>query len=145
MPMNRCLLFHNYGTVLFGCPLWREVGSISSSTLQCNFATNGRSVSMSSCPGPSGANHQKFQPVSQLRPFPIRAPSLRRAPGLSIISHGLKSLSICTHIFIFVVVDTCYIHKIYKPFISPGSVQQIMPYWLWLKSLAIWTSIRVTV
>jgi hypothetical protein len=30
--------------------------------------------------------------------------------------------------------DMCYKYNIYKPFVSLGSVQQIMLYWLWLKS-----------
>jgi hypothetical protein len=33
--------------------------------------------------------------------------------------------------------DMSYVYTIYKPFVSPGSVQQIMPYWLWLKPLRI--------
>jgi hypothetical protein len=55
--------------------------------------------------------------------------------GLSFVSHSLNSLSICIYIYIYIyffltfcMFDMSYVYTIYKPFVSPGSVQQIVPY-----------------
>jgi hypothetical protein len=88
--------------------------------------------------------------VWQLQTCPIQAPCLSRGQ-VCLVSHNLTpclsrgqvclvshNLSLCqyvhTHIYIylkFFMFDMCYKYNMYKPFVSPGSVHQIKPYWLW--------------
>jgi hypothetical protein len=75
-------------------------------------------------------------------PSPIRAPSLTRGLVWSVFCQSWSKvffymcIYICIYIRIyltFCMFGICYMCSVYKPYFSPGSVQQIMLYWLWLK------------
>jgi hypothetical protein len=102
-------------------------------TMKSPFATDGRSVSMSWCRAPSGAHDQMVVNCLTVAVLSCSCALSEERSGLSFVSHSPKYLSICTWIITFYMfqVRECVIYT--QAHVSSGTVQQIMPYRLWLK------------
>jgi hypothetical protein len=94
----------------------------------------GQSVSMSWCGAPSGAHYQIFVNCLTATVLSYLGAISDEKSGLYFVSQSKVFVSMYIYIYLtFCMFDMCYKYNIYKPFISPGFVQQIIPYWLWLK------------
>jgi hypothetical protein len=88
-----------------------------------------RSVSLSWCRAPAGAHDQMFLLAWKLLSCPCGAPSLTRGRvcHLSVIVDSISQLSV-VQVFTNLQFLTNFMYNIYKASVSPGSVQQTMPY-----------------
>jgi hypothetical protein len=119
-----CLTAAKFNLIIFHYPN-------SQSQSQSHIATDGQSVCLSWCRSPSGAHDQILITVWQLLSCPWEGAISDERTGLSFVSQPavLGQLSVCTIFYILHVSHvTEYIYNICKASVSPGSVQQIMPY-----------------
>jgi hypothetical protein len=93
---------------------------------QSHIATDGQSVCLSWCRAPTGTHDQMFLLAWSC---PCGAPSLTRGRvcPLSVIVDSISQLSVI-QIFTNLQFLTNCTYNIYKATVSPGSVQQTMPY-----------------
>jgi hypothetical protein len=101
----------------------------SQSQSQSHIATDGQSVSLSWCRAPSGAHDQIFILPWKLLSCPYGARSLTRSRvcHLSVIVTCFSQLSVVKIFTILQILNNC-MYNIYKASVSPGLVQQTMPY-----------------
>jgi hypothetical protein len=100
---------------------------IFQSQSQSHIATDGQSVCLSWCRAPSGAHDHILITVWQLLSCPWEGALSDERTGLSFVSQPavLGQLSVCT---IFTFYMCRMLLNTYKASVSPGSIQQIMPY-----------------
>jgi hypothetical protein len=100
----------------------------SQSQSQSHIATDDQSISKSWCRSPSGAHDQILITVWQLLSCPWEGALSDERTGLSSASSIRSVVSMYNFYILHVSHVIEYIYNIYKASVSPGSVQQIMPY-----------------
>jgi hypothetical protein len=118
---DHTLLLH-YSVVLRPAWVWVWV------TLRLKVS---QSVCLSWCRAPSGAHDQILVTVWQFLFCPWGRPLWREGGSVfcESLSAVISQLSVCKVIYILHVLhDMTLIYNIYNTSVSPGSVQQIMPY-----------------
>jgi hypothetical protein len=121
---------HSQVLVLWDSIPYFTVSAINySSQSQSHIATDGQSVCLSWCQAPAGAHDQMFLLVWKLLSCPCGAPSLTRGRvcHLSAIVSSISPLSF-VQLFTILLLKPNFMYNIYKASVSPGSVQQTMPY-----------------
>jgi hypothetical protein len=116
------------------CSVLGESGAVTDERVsqghsQSYIATDGQSLCLSWCWAPSGTRDQIFVTLWELLSCPWGGGALSdERTGRSFVSQSivLRQMSQCTTVYISHVIK--YIHNIHNASVSPGSVQQIMPY-----------------
>jgi hypothetical protein len=96
---------------------------------QSHITTDGQSVCLSWCRAPSGAHNQILVTICQLLSCPLGAPSLTRGRVCHVLGSVDSNKSIIRiYKYLHFTCFTLQEYIIYKASVSPGKVQQIMPY-----------------